>query len=176
MICPKNKGGRKCKYESHVKPYFTEIMEMCKTMTEAQIAERLGVGASTFQDYKTRFPELSEVLKKGRRDLVVELRSSLIKRAHGYDYTESKVVTEEVRWPEDTYVKLLECGFSPEEIKRSRLVKTEVSHKKMAPDVAALNLSLKNYDKYNWANDPQMLEIRKKELELKERQIENNEW
>jgi hypothetical protein len=44
------------------------------------------------------------------------------------------------------------------------------------PDVAALNLLLKNYDKDHWSNDPQMLELRKKELELKEKQIESNEW
>ena len=55
-------------------------------------------------------------------------------------------------------------------------MKTEVAHKHAHPDVAALNLALKNYDKENWANDPQMLDIRKKELELRERQIENSEW
>ena len=42
--------------------------------------------------------------------------------------------------------------------------------------MAAINLALKNYDKDNWSNDPQMLELRKKEIELRERQIEQNEW
>ena len=40
----------------------------------------------------------------------------------------------------------------------------------------AINLALKNYDPENWANDPQMLQIRKKELELRKRQVEANEW
>ena len=46
--------------------------------------------------------------------------------------------------------------------------------KQMPPDVAALNLALKNYDKDNWANDPQMLEIRKRELKIMEHKAEND--
>lgn len=42
--------------------------------------------------------------------------------------------------------------------------------------VTKVKVGFKNYDKENWANDPQMLDIRKKELELRERQIENSEW
>lgn len=145
-------------------------------MTETQIAEKLGVGASTFQYYKTEFPELAECIKKGRQNLVAELRGALIKKAKGYEYTETKVITEEVKWPDEMYVALLEAGFTHDEIKQSKLVRTEIAHKKAAPDVAALNLALKNYDKEEWANDPQALELKKKELELRERQIENNEW
>ena len=170
------KTGRKGKYETHVKPHFAEIRMWCKTMTENQIAEKLGVGASTFQYYKTQFPELSEILKTSRQDLVIELRSALIKKAKGYDYTEKKVITEQVKWPDELYVLLKEAGFTDEQIERSKLVRTEISHKHQAPDVAAINLALKNYDKDNWANDPQMIKLREKELELKERQIENNEW
>lgn len=170
------KRGRKSKYETHVKPFFPEIMEMCRTMTESQIAEQLGIGASTFAFYKNEFPELSQVLEKGKRNLVADLRGALIKKAKGYEYTETKEVTEEVRWPDEMYVAMLEAGFTREQIESARLVKTEVAHKRMSPDVAAINLALKNYDKDNWANDPQMLEIRKRELELRERQIENNEW
>lgn len=170
------KRGRKGRYETHVKPYFTEIMEMCRTMTEQQIAEKLGVGSSTFQYYKTVYPELSEILKKGRKNLVADLRGALIKKAVGYEYTEKKIVTEEVKWDDDMYMALLDAGFTPEQIKQGKLVRTEIANKKMAPDVAAINLALKNYDKDNWANDPQRLELKKKELELREKQIENNAW
>lgn len=170
------KAGRKSKYETHIKPYLPQIAEMCRTMTEQQIAESLGVAYSTWNDYKLKFPELTEVLKKGRQNLVAELRSALIKKAVGYDYTETKETTERVKWPDELYDLMIDAGFTPQQIGQARLVKTEVAHKIMSPDVAALNLALKNYDKENWANDPQMLKIREKELELKERQIENNEW
>ena len=44
---------------------------------------------------------------------------------------------------------------------------TETITKVALPDVAALNLCLKNYDPDNWANDPQMLKIKKEELKIK---------
>lgn len=170
------KRGRKGRYKTHVKPYLPQIKEWCRTMTERQIAEKLGIAYSTWNQYKVDYTELTEILKKGRSDLVSELRSALIKKAKGYEYTETKEVTEHVQWPEEIYISLLERGFTPEQIASSRLIKTEITHKEMSPDVAALNLALKNYDKENWANDPQMLKIREKELKLKEQQIENNSW
>ena len=147
------KKGRKNKYETHVKPYLKDIEQWCNTMSEKQIAKKLGVAYSSWCQYKLDFSELSDCVKKGRQDLVSELRSALIKRAKGYSYTETKIVKE-----------------------FGKVVKTEVVTKIQPPDVAALNLCLKNYDKDNWANDPQMLDIRKKELELREKQIENNIW
>lgn len=147
------KVGRKNKYYTHVEPYLPQIMEMCRTMTEQQIAEQLGVGYSTFMEYKKQFPELTEILKKGRQNLVAELRSALIKKAKGYDYTETETTTE-----------------------YGEVTKVVEKYKSFGPDVAAINLLLKNYDKDNWANDPQTLELRKKELELRERQVEANEW
>ena len=170
------KRGRKNKYETHVKPFFPEIMEMCRTMTEAQIAEQLGIGASTFAFYKSEFPELSEVLKKGKRNLVADLRGALIKRAMGFSYKETKTVTERIKLPDGIKEFLLENGFAEDELGKSQLIKTEVTNKHALPDVAALNLALKNYDSENWANDPQILDLKKQELELRKQQIENNSW
>lgn len=170
------KRGRKGLYDTNVKPYLKEIKEWRTVMTEQQIAEKLGIAYSTWNKYKTENVELMEALEKGRADLVTELRGALIKKAKGYQYTETKTTTEAVKWPPELYAALIDAGFTPEDIKQSRLVKTEVAIKEMPPDVAALNLSLKNYDKENWANDPQMLELRKKELELKERKIDADEW
>lgn len=171
------KRGRKSRYETDIKPNLPLIQEMARTMTEKQIAESFGISyTGAWSLYKKQYPELVETLKKGRQNLVAELRSALIKKAKGYKYTETKVVEECVKWPDEMYALLLEAGFTIEQIESSRLVKTEVAHKEMSPDVAAINLALKNYDKENWANDPQMLEIRKKEVELREKQIEANLW
>lgn len=175
-MAEKRKRGKPRKYDDYVKPYLPLISEWCRTMTEQQIAEKLGIAYSTFNQYKVDYPEVKEAIKKGRQNLVAELKGSLIKKANGYEYTEKKVTTEHVKWPDEMYEALIGAGFTPQQIASSRIVKTEVAHKKMAPDVAAINLALKNYDREDWANDPQMLDIRKKELELKERQIENNEW
>ena len=145
--------GRPNKYETHVKPYLEEIKKWCQTMTEKQIARKLGIAYSSWCLYKNDYSELSETIKKGRQSLVVELKSTLIERAKGFQYTEKKVI---------------KVG--------GEVVREEIYTKSSLPDVAALNLLLKNYDRENWANDPQTLELKKKELELRERQIENNEW
>lgn len=147
------KVGRKSKYHTHVEPYLEKIAEWSRTMTEQQIAKKLGVSYRSFSDYKTQNPPLFQAIKNGRSDLVIELKSKLIEKAMGYEYTETETTTE-----------------------YGEVTKVVEKKKKAAPDVAALNLLLKNYDKENWANDPQTLELRKKELELRERQVEANEW
>lgn len=150
--------GRANKYETHIKPRLDEIEEMARTMTEKQIAQMMGVAMSTWCEYKKQHSELSEKLKKGRETLVKDLISSLVKKAHGFDYSEKKIVKE--RNEDGDLV----------------VIREEIYHKRSLPDVAALNLLLKNYNKDNWSNDPQILELRKKELELRERQVEANEW
>ena len=100
----------------------------------------------------------------------------MVKRAIGFDYTETKVVREQVELPDNIRNFLLSNNFTPEEIDRAELVKTEIDRKHALPDVAALNLALKNYDKDDWANDPQTLELKKEELELRKKQIESNLW
>lgn len=147
------KKGRKSAYETIIKPNFPIISEMCRTHTEKQIAEAIGVSYATFLKYKAEKSEFSEILIKGRQNLVAELKGILISKAKGYEYTETKTTTDNTGKKE----------------------KVEIT-KHAAPDVAAINLLLKNYDKDNWANDPQTLELRKKELELREKQIEENKW
>ena len=169
------KRGRKGKYETDVKPYFSQIKEWLKNgATERQVAQNLSIGYSTFNRYKGENEELKELIKKSRQSVVTMLRGALIKRALGFDYQETKTVKEQVDLPEDIREFLISNGFTQEQIEKSQLVKTEIANKFALPDVAALNLALKNYDKENWANDPQMLEIRKQELEIRKKQ--NEEW
>ena len=171
------KRGRKNRYETHIIPFFQQIEEwLANGATERQIAEKLGIGYSTFNGYKANYIEFAELLKKGRRNLVSDLRGALVKKALGFNYTETKIIKEHIDISNDMKNVLLANGFTQEQIEQANLVKTEVTNKYATPDVAALNLALKNYDKDDWANDPQMLDLRKKELELRERQIENNEW
>ena len=145
--------GRKNKYYSHIKPHLAEVETMLQTMTEEQVAKKLGVAYSSWNKYKLEFPELSEVIKKGNTTLVSELKSVLKKRAKGFQYEERKVIKE-----------------------HGVIVREEIYVKSALPDVASINLLLKNYDKDNWANDPQALELRRKELELKEKQVDANLW
>lgn len=148
--------GRPNKYFTHIEPNLDKIEEMALTMSEKQIAKSLGIGITTWKKHKKQYPSISDRLKKGRTDLVQQLKSVLIKKAIGFNYEEKKVVkiTKE----------------DGEEIREETMTKASL------PDVAAINLLLKNYDKENWANDPQTLELHKKELELRKKQIEQNLW
>jgi hypothetical protein len=83
----------------------------------------------------------------------MELKSTLIRKAKGFQYTEKKIIRE-----------------------NGEIVREEEYVRSSLPDVAALNLLLKNYDKENWANDPQMLRLREKEVELREKQVNANIW
>lgn len=152
------------KYETHVKPYLKEVREMALQMTERQIAQTLRVGYTSFIEYKKRYPELVEALGQGRRQLVYELKGKLIEKAKGFYYTE---VTEKQERAIDT-----ETGEMLDD-----LVVTErkINKRYAAPDVAAINLLLKNYDPH-WYNDPKDYELKKKALELQKEKIEQNEW
>jgi ACT domain-containing protein len=151
------KRGRKNAYETVIKPRFDDILKWLRSgATEEQICKNLGISQQTFYKYKQENTEFSEFLIKGRQNLVEQLRGALIKKALGFDYAESKVTTKVVDGKEQTT--------------------TEITTKAALPDVAALNLCLKNYDPENWANDPQALKLKEKELELKQKIAEKDIW
>lgn len=150
-------GGRKSKYESHVRPHFDEIEEWLNNgATEAQIAVSLGIAESTLHDYKNKYPEFAELFKKKRSGLISELRGALVKRAMGYEY-------EEVT----TFIKQ-QGGNQVQTVEKRR--------KHQPPDVAALNLALKNYDE-TWHNDDMStIKMKEQELELKKQKAEAEQW
>lgn len=147
------KRGRPNKYETHIKPRLEEIKTMAATMTDKEIAEVMGVGHSAWCSYKEQYKELSDTIKESRQRLVSSLKQTLIEKAQGFMYSEKKIIKE-----------------------NGEVTREEIYEKYSPPDVAALNLLLKNYDKDNWANDPQALKLRQKELELQERKLEQGEW
>lgn len=149
--------GRKSKYETHVKPYLSQIEEWYQDLDEQQIAvERLGIAVSTFENYKKKYPELREALKKGRQHLVGELKASLKKKAKGFYYEETKTSIRE------------EGG------KRVQVVE---KYKKYAqPDTGAIHLLLKNYDP-TWTNDDQTtIDLKREQLELAKQKAEADQW
>lgn len=150
--------GRKGKYETYVKPHFEKIEKWLNGgASEAQVAEALGISYASFNNYKRDYKELRELCEKPRVGVVLDLRSALMKRALGMQVKKVK-----------TYSKKDEDG---NEVKY-----TEMTVDELPPDVAAINLALKNYDKQNWANDPQALELKKQELEIKKMFAEAKDW
>lgn len=147
--------GTRDKYESHVKPHLSDIKKWAEQgATEKQIAENLGIAYSTFREHKKRHPALSAVLKeKDMGPLVEELRSALVRRALGYEYTETK-----------EYVRMDPDSGKPTKYK-------EVVTKVALPDLTAIFGALNIYDD-EYVRDRANYALRKADLELRKAQAE----
>ena len=150
--------GRKSAYTERIVPQFEYIKaQIANGAEEAQVAKAIGVSTTTWEKYKAEKAEFKELIKSSRQDLVSLLRGALVKKALGFEYQEEKM-----------YIKVDADG--KEKTHKERFKKYS------PPDVAALNLCLKNYDKENWSNDPQADKFKEQELELKKMRMEDSLW
>ena len=62
-------------------------------LTDKQIATNLNISEDTFYEYKKKYPEFSEFLKRGKEVVDYEVENSLLKRALGYEYEEKTYET-----------------------------------------------------------------------------------
>jgi hypothetical protein len=149
------KRGRHNIYDEKVKARFAEIARWCEIgATDKEIIELLGISTSAFYRYKSDKDEFRELLKSSRRRPVMEIKAALYRRATGFVYEESTTT-------EDS------DGYS----------KTTTVRKQALPDPASAMILLKHWAKdEGWTNDPQQLELRKEELELRKKQAESEDW
>jgi len=62
-------------------------------LTDEQIAKNLSITPSTLYEWKKKYSEISESLKRGKEVIDIQIENSLYKRATGYKYTEVKKET-----------------------------------------------------------------------------------
>lgn len=108
-------------------------------LTDEQIAENMGIVPSTLYEWKKKYSEISEALKRGKEVVDVEVENALLKRAMGYKYTE---VTKE----------LVKNEFGEPELQVTKEVVKEVQ-----PDTTAQIFWLKNRKPKEW-RDKQEIE------------------
>lgn len=96
-------------------------------LTDEQIAENIGISRQTLYDWKNRYPDISDALKRGKEIVDREVENALLKRALGYQYTETRTETDE-----------------------TGKVKTVEIVKEVAPDVTAQIFWLKNRKPDMW--------------------------
>lgn len=150
--------GRKNKYETNVKPHLAEIPKWYETMTEGQIAAKLGVSSSSWENYKNTYPELLQCLRQGKDFLIEELKSTLKKKALGYEYTEIKEKSE------------------PDEHGELHVIERTVTIKHVVPDLGSIHLLLKNLDD-TWHNDDKVtINLKKEQMDLAKQKAEASEW
>ena len=147
---------RASKYETYVKPHLEDIRKWVFDLNEKQIAEKLGITQASLENYKKKYPELAEVLIKGRQDLVLDLKDSLRKKARGFYYTETKTTIKDENGKKTKYIE---------------------KHEKYAqPDTGAIHLLLKNLDE-EWHNDDAFqMEMKRLQAELDRDRLEAQKW
>ena len=132
-------------------------------LTMAQIAGNLGISETSLYKYQAKDAELFNTIKNARHKAVETLENTMFECACGFtrtvikheklkriDYEDGRKIREYeelVEYPEQTYFK---------------------------PDMTAAIFLLKNWG--NYVNEPQVVELRRQELELQRQKLRDSEW
>lgn len=83
----------KGKYQEWLEPDGLLLLEGWARdgLTDEQLAEKMGCGVRTLYDWKERFPQISQALKKGKEVVDLQVENALLKRALGYEYIEERI-------------------------------------------------------------------------------------
>lgn len=102
---------------------------------------------STLYEYKNRFPEIDEAIKKGKAPVDIAVEDALLKRALGYEYEE--VIEEVTQVPVTVKGK---DGTITIETKTEKHVRRTKKH--VPADVTAQIYWLKNRRRGKWCDRP----------------------
>lgn len=85
------KVGRKGKYEQWLTDEGLTLIEgWARTgLNDEQIAKNMGIVVSTLYDWKNKFEDFSEALRKGKEVVDFEVENALLKSALGYTVMEN---------------------------------------------------------------------------------------
>ncbi len=97
-------------------------------LTDEQIAKNMGISRSTLNEWKKKYSDISDTLKRGKEIVDTQVENALLKRALGYKYTETKTVES------------------------AKGTVTTTIEKEVAPDVTAGIFWLKNRLRKKWGD------------------------
>jgi hypothetical protein len=101
-------------------------------LTEEQIATNMGIVRSTLNEWKTKFPDISDTLKRGKAIVDIQVENALLKRALGYTYVET------------TREQVIDYDPNTGEKTGSHMEITKTVTKEVQPDTTAQIFWLKN--------------------------------
>lgn len=110
----------------------------CAGRTEKSIAKQMGIQYSTLRKWKSESPAIREALQSGTEELALQIASSMVKRAKGYDYTEKEIIVQG---------KPTKNGTAVED---GRVVKQRNFTRHIPPDVRAGEFLLTNLLPNEW--------------------------
>ena len=146
------RGARGKYHEWLTKEGLTLIEGWAKDgLIDEQIAANIGITTTTLYDWKKKYADFSDALKKGKEASDYEVENALFKSATGYEYEERKEVQEVV-----------------DGVMRKRV---EVTRKQVPPNATSAIFWLKNRKPDKWRNK-QEIEISKLRAEIKKLEAE----
>lgn len=150
--------GRKSKYDELCLPRLSDIKQWVSAgATDKEVAEALGISYTTLCEYKRRYPVFSDAFTRGRKQVCIEIKAALLKKAIGFEYQEKR---QNIRKGDD--------GES--------VTFTEITTRYCVPSETAAAMLLRNYDN-DWRDgDDISTKFKQQELELKKRIAEANNW
>lgn len=122
-------------------------------LTDEQIAKNLGIGKTAFYKYKKNYAEFSNSIKKGKEVVDFEVENALLKRALGYEHTET--TKERIMMKDENGQPVVDIHGMP----CYKMVVTKTTKKQVAPDTTAQIFWLKNRKPQEWRD--------KQEVDLK---------
>lgn len=128
-----------------------------------EIAHNLGISERTLYKYKAEDPQFMQTVKNARQVAVEVLENTMFKSATGFTQTLKK------------YEKVKRCTYKDgKKLKEwEEVIELEVEEY-FKPDITAGIFLLKNWG--NYVNEPRVLELRREELELQKKKLEDSEW
>lgn len=148
------KVGRRSKYDEYVRPRLKEIKKWAESgATEKEMCDALGIALSTFNEYKSKYTELTDALRAGRQKVVLEIKAALYKKALGFEYEEKRGIK-----------------------KNGEIVSTEVFVRYSPPDTTAAAMLLRNYDEEWRDKDSASTDFKRQEVEIKKALAEANNF
>lgn len=152
------KKGRPNAWTEKIEPRKEEIVEWAKSgATNAEIAEALDVGYSTFMDHLSKNKDFSDSLKVARLSGVPMVKLALYTRAIGFEHKETK-----------TSIRVDENG------EKKQFVETTTKY--YPPDVGAIQTYLRNNTEDFKDKDKTTYDLKEAELELRKLIAENNSF
>lgn len=147
-------AGRKSKYETYVQPKLEDIKKWAESgATEKEISTALGIALSTFSDYKNKYSELSDALRAGRQNVILEIKAALYKKAIGFKYEEKRGVKKD-----------------------GKITNVEMYERYQPPDTTAAAMLLRNYDKDWQDKDTFTNDMKQQEIDLRKQMAEFKEF
>ena len=144
-------------YANDILPHLEEIQTWAENgSTDREIFTALGVGSSSFYRWKSEHEEFRIAVESGRKVAINEIENALYKRAVGFKESCQKGMK----------IRRVKYSNGKKELEADD-VKQYTEETYYPPDPASAIFLLKNWarDK-KYANDPQLIELRKQAMNL----------